>query len=52
MSESHEEPATPASVRATQEPLEGIHELPVAEQIRRYRAIHDELAQRLAAEAE
>lgn len=39
---------TPATVHAQQEPLEGIHDLPVAEQIARYRALHDDLAAQLA----
>lgn len=43
---------TPAGVRATVEPLEGIHDLPVEEQIARYRALHDDLATQLATEAE
>nr|NLD40912.1 hypothetical protein [Actinomycetales bacterium] len=49
---SAHEPASPspATLRATQERLEGIHELPAVEQIDRYRALHDELAARLAAE--
>ncbi len=43
---------SPASVRAAHEPLEGIHDLPVAQQIERYRTLHDDLAARLATEGE
>lgn len=40
----------PAAIRANHEPLEGIHDLPIAEQIRRFRTLHDELASQLASE--
>lgn len=43
---------TPATVRAVHEPLDGIHDLPVEQQISRYRALHDELARELASEAD
>ena len=44
--------ATPGSVRTLHEPLEGIHDLPVREQIARYRLLHDELAKRLTREGD
>lgn len=43
---------SPATVRATLQPLDGIHDLPVEEQIARYRALHDDLATQLATEGE